>query len=181
MNKQGFGQQLNQYEFTMLKKKQHSGFNAAYQLYADHVYSLSLHIVCDEQQALDILQQVFEKLLVKSSSIQQVETLGGWLKTCTINECTEYFRKIRKEQHYRNTVEIDELTTQSLEEQHEKTLDKTAKLINELPVAQRSIVYLHAVQNLKHREISASIDVKEETVRQSYKRALDTLKRWIGR
>ena len=110
-----------------------------------------------------------------------METLGGWLKTCTINECTEYFRKIRKEQHYRNTVEIDELTTQSLEEQHEKTLDKTAKLINELPVAQRSIVYLHAVQNLKHREISASIDVKEETVRQSYKRALDTLKRWIGR
>ena len=183
MNKQGFGQQLKQHEFTMLQKKQHSGFNAAYQLYADYVYSLSLHIVCDEQQAADILQQVFEKLLVKSSSIKQKETLGAWLKTCTINECTEYFRKIKKEQVYQETTRQFDADSETLEMQHQKTQeqDKTAQLINDLPVTQRSIVYLHAVQNLKHREIAQSIGAQEDSIRQSYRRALNTLKKWLVR
>ncbi len=181
MNKQGFGQQLNQQEFTMLQNKQHSGFNAAYQLYADYVYSLSLHIVCNEQQAADILQQVFEKLLIKSSAIKQKETLGAWLKTCTINECTEYFRKIKKEQHYQATVSVNEMATRTLEQQHELDQNKTEQLINELPVTQRSIVYLHAIQNLKHREIAKNMGAHEDSIRQSYRRAINTLKKWLAR
>ena len=183
MNKQGFGQQLKPHEFTMLRKKQHSGFNAAYKLYADYVYSLSLHIVCDEEQAADILQQVFEKLLVKSSSIKQKETLGAWLKTCTINECTEYFRRLRKAQGYQLEASLNELESETLEVQHQQVLEqeKTAKLINELPVTQRSIVYLHAVQNLKHREIAKSVGAQEDSIRQTYRRALNTLKKWLTR
>ncbi|MCW8833418.1 MAG: sigma-70 family RNA polymerase sigma factor, partial [Colwellia sp.] len=87
MNKKGFGQELSEFEFLALKQGKHLGFNAAYKLYADHVYSLALHIVKNEQTALDIMQTVFEVLLVKSSTLNDIDTLGAWLKQCTINAC----------------------------------------------------------------------------------------------
>ncbi|WP_286263286.1 RNA polymerase sigma factor [Thalassotalea atypica] len=181
MSKQGFGQALTRQEFTMLQKGKHSGFDAAYHLYADHVYSLSLHLVCDEQQAADILQQVFEILLRKRASIKQPDALGSWLKRCTINECTDYFRRINKESSYQSTVDVQQAASSLLDEQASIDDTKTAQLINELPVAQRSIVYLHTVQNLKHKEIAQQLGVKDTSVRQNYRRALSKLKKWLTR
>ncbi|NMP31884.1 sigma-70 family RNA polymerase sigma factor [Thalassotalea sp. M1531] len=179
MSKQGFGQQLSEQDFILLQKGKQNGFVAAYKMYADHVYSLSLHLVCDEEIAADILQTIFENLIQKKKQLKGADSLGAWLKRCTINACMEYFRRVKREHSFRSlegeAVNVaDEIANNSTYQESE-----VAQLINQLPEAQRSIVYLHAVQNMKHREIAKSLNVNEDASRQSYRRAIQKLKSWL--
>ena len=185
MNPKGFGQAISELEFAALKKGKHSGFNAAYQTYADHVYSLSLHIIGQEHTAADILQTVFETLLKKSSSLRGVDTLGGWLKQSTINACMGHFRKTKQDKvHFENQVT---LMKESFEENEDDIISpETSKetlatdLLDRLPLMQRSIVYAYAVQELKHKELAATLDINEVNSRQMYRRAIKQLKTWLN-
>jgi len=187
MSKQGFGKALSEFDFVALKKGKHHGFIAAYDLYADPVYSLARHILSNADLSSDILQQVFEILLNKSSSLKSEITLGPWLKQCTINACTEHFRKEK-----RNNLFIDRLQT-SLSSQDE--IDKGSsintysdndtksmnELLHKLPATSRSVVYLYSIQQLKHCEIAPSLGIKESNSRQLYSRAIKQMKSWLKR
>jgi RNA polymerase sigma factor (sigma-70 family) len=185
MQKQGFGQALSEFEFAALKKGNKSGFNAAYNLYSDRIYSLSLHLVSEPQTAADIMQQVFEKLLLKSASLHGVQTLGGWLKQTTINACMEYFRRTKNEFSL-NNPDNEAHETISGDSDHSETItpafnDESQVLdyLSQLPYLQRSVVYFYAVHGLKHREIAPSLGIDEANSRQIYRRALTQLKLWL--
>ncbi len=195
MNKQGFGKTLSELDFVALKRGKHQGFNAAYQLYADHVYSLCVHILGNEQTAADIMQTVFETLLIKSSTLQKRESLGSWLKQCSINACMGYFRQIKQEhlffeqdttslsvgeksnnaEHYTSDEEVVKNSTHNAESL------PINSLLKKLPTTQRSVVYLHAAQGLKHNEIAPSLGIEESNSRQLYSRAIKQLRLWLGK
>jgi RNA polymerase sigma factor (sigma-70 family) len=183
MNKKGFGQQLSQLDFLALKKGKHHGFDATYQLYADHICSLAMHIVKNEQTALDIMQTVFEILLIKSSSLDDVCTLGAWLKQCTLNACMGYFRKFKKE--FSLPAQYSETTIPSTQECEAVTNfdceTKASILLNKLSLLQRSIVYFYSVNGLKHGEIAANLDIDEAYSRKIYSRSLKQLKSWLNK
>ena len=184
MNKQGFEQQLSEQDFALLLQGKQGGFAAAYRCYADHVYSLSLHIVCDEEIASDMLQTIFEYLIKNRKRVDSCDSLGPWLKRCTINACMEYFRLVRKEQAFvkkhSDGTDILAEPTKRLDEQSLPYQDsEVAKLINQLPEAQRSMVYLHTVQNMKHREVVKNLKVNESSSGQSSQRVLQRLKSWL--
>ena len=180
MSKQGFGKTLSELDFVALKRGKHQGFNAAYQLYADHVYSLCIHILSDEQTAADIMQTVFETLLIKSSTIQKNESLGAWLKQCSVNACMGYFRKKKQE-----TLFFESVKNQFDDSYDEKNLENDTSQVNnllkKLPSTSRSVVYLHAAQGLKHNEIAPNLGIEESNSRQLYSRALKQLKSWLGK
>jgi len=185
MDKQGFGKTLSEIDFVALKKGRHQGFIAAYNLYADHIYSLAMHIIANGDTSSDILQQVFETLLNKSSTLKSEETLGPWLKQCTINACLGYFRKEKRQdvfiENLQHTVTeqdgIEHQTAISSFSKHEAT--EMNALLERLPPTSRSVVYLHSMQELKHCEIAPSLDIKESNSRQLYSRALKQLKSWL--
>ena len=181
MKKQGFGQSLTQFEFVALTKEKRHGFDAAYKLYADHVYSLALHILNDKDTACDILQQVFETLLMKISQVRSQDSLGAWLKRTTINACMGYFRKSAK-------FDSSQSAEEALEKSAEHVIIQDAMFKNEaqvldylarLPSIQRSVVYFYAVHGLKHNEIAPSLGIEEANSRQLYRRALTQLKSWL--
>lgn len=181
MSQKGFNQALSQLEFSALKKGKHLGFVAAYQLYADHVYSLAFHLVKNKQVALDLMQTAFETLLAKCASLRCVNTLGAWLKQCTINACMTYFRK------YKNEILLSDASDEVedipiVHASHRVMLTNQTdvlSLLDKLPILQRSIVYFHSVCGLKHSEIAANLDIKEASSRKAYSRALKQLEFWV--
>lgn len=181
MKKEGFGQSLTQFEFVALIKDKRQGFDAAYKLYADHVYSLALHILGDKDVACDILQQVFETLLIKATQVKKLESLGPWLKRVTINACMGYFRKTAKTNNNIDTEEVLEMLAEPQFIQETKLKDERQILdyLSKLPSIQRSVVYYYAVHGLKHNEIAPSLGIEEANSRQLYRRALQQLKLWL--
>ena len=187
MIKQGFGKTLSDIDFAALKKGKHQGFIKAYKMYADSVYSLAVHIIKNHDLASDMLQQVFESLLNKSSSLQSAETLGAWLKQCTVNACMAHFRKEKQHNVYleKSQQPFDGQVEREQEPSDNTSTETDAKEINsllkKLPATPRSIVYLHSVQGLKHNEIAPSLGIKESNSRQLYSRALKQLKYWLAK
>lgn len=181
MKKQGFGQALTQFEFVALTKEKRHGFDAAYKLYADHVYSLALHILNDKDAACDILQQVFETLLMKVTQVRSEDSLGAWLKRTTINACMGYFRKSAKIDSSQNAQEALEMAGEhvAVQEALFKNEAQVLDYLARLPSIQRSVVYFYAVQGLKHNEIAPSLGIEEANSRQLYRRALKQLKSWL--
>lgn len=181
MKKEGFGQSLTQFEFVALTKGKRHGFDAAYKLYADHVYSLALHILGDKDAACDILQQAFETLLIKVSQVKKSASLGAWLKRITINACMGYFRKTAKTNNDIDAEEAYEMLSEPhyIQETSFKDERQVLDYLAKLPSIQRSVVYYYAVHGLKHNEIAPSLDIEEANSRQLYRRALQQLKSWL--
>jgi|GEM_PF-1808911 len=181
--KEGFGQTISPFEFAALKKGKHCGFNAAYSAYADHVYSLSIHIVGNEHTASDILQAVFETLLVKSNTLKSEETLGAWLKQCTLNACMGYFRRSKQENLFIESQGITESISMALEDKQVKQQanSRLSSFLEQLPFIPRSVVYFYAVHGLKHNEIAPSLGINESNSRQIYRRTLSQLKSWLNK
>lgn len=181
MKKEGFGQSLTQFEFVALTKDKRHGFDAAYKLYADHVYSLALHILGDKDVACDILQQVFETLLMKVAQVKKLESLGAWLKRITINACMGHFRKVAKTNKNIDAEEAFEILAepQYIQEIRFKDERQVLDYLAKLPSIQRSVVYYYAVHGLKHNEIAPNLDIEEANSRQLYRRALQQLKLWL--
>lgn len=181
MKKEGFGQSLTQFEFVALIKNKRLGFDAAYKLYADHVYSLALHILGDKDVACDILQQVFETLLMKVSHVKKLESLGAWLKRITINACMGHFRKTSKNSNNIDAEEAFEILAEPYRIQEAKLKDEQQVLdyLAKLPGIQRSVVYYYAVHGLRHNEIAPSLGIEEANSRQLYRRALQQLRSWL--
>ncbi len=177
MTKKGFGQVLSEIDFIALKKGKHFGFNAAYKLYADHVYSLCFHLVGNEQTSSDLLQVVFETLLNKSSKLQGSETFGPWLKKCSVNACMTYFRENKRDKIFSNSplhvVEHPIEQDYTIDECSDTTLKDA---LGGLPSTSRSVVYLHTVKDLKHNEIAPSLGIKESNSRKLYSRALTQMR-----
>ncbi len=179
MHKKGFGQVLTEIEFIALKKNKKMGFDATYQKFADHVFSLSMHLVRNKDTASDILQDVFEKLLNKSSNINAAETVGMWLKQTTINACMEYFRKTKRQ----GNLYDSEMSEGQLECVAETSMDDHQILayLTQLPSLQRAVVYSYAIKDMRHIEIGASLGIEEANSRQLYRRGLNQLKTWLKR
>jgi len=180
MDKKGFGQALSQIEFLALKKGKHHGFNAAYKLYSDHVYSLALHIVKNKHTALDLMQLVFEALLVKSYTINSVDALGTWLKQCTVNVCMDYFRK-NKNEFYRLSEESDSEKQVDVSQPNLASDTQALDMLKRLPLIQRSIVYFYSVSGLNHREIALKLGINETSSRKNYSRSMKQLRSWLNK
>ena len=173
MSNQGFNKAMSEFDFASLKKGKHKGFNAAYSLYADHVYSLCFHIVGNEQVSADILQTVFETVLNKHRSLKSVESFGFWLRKCAINECMKYFRQTKRDNIFLNNPLHKDREAHETEQENKANVDSALK---DLPSLSRSVVYLHTVKDLKHSEIAPNLGIKEANSRKVHSRAIKQMR-----
>lgn len=84
---------MSESDFALLKKGIQKGFNSAYRLYADQVYSLCLHIVGDEDVSSTLLQATFDTLLKQHTRLDTANTFAFWLRECAINLCSDYIHQ----------------------------------------------------------------------------------------
>ncbi|WP_448213623.1 RNA polymerase sigma factor [Colwellia sp. MEBiC06753] len=167
MNKQGFDQALSQQDFSLLQKGKQKGFAAAYQLYADYVYSLTLYLVCDEEIARDLLQLTFEHLITHREELADGLVVGHWLKNCTIDACKKYFKQVQSDPAFtkKHGQFLDDADTTNLDVTVSQPSElATTELINQLPLAQRTMVYMHTVQNMKHRDIAKKLTLSDSGI-----------------
>ncbi len=138
------------------------------------VYSFALSILKNQQDAQDVLQDCFIKILTAASDYKTFGKPMAWILTITKNLC---YLKIREKKKTDSLFEenLENLTAPALKV---TTEDKIVlyKCMNDLSDVERQIVVLHAVSGLKHREISKVMDIPLSTVLSKYNRALKKLK-----
>ncbi len=133
--------------------------------YRDDVYRLAINYTRSPQEAEDVCQTVFLKLIEHPPLIPGREK--AWLMQVTANECRDLLRS----SWWRRTVPLENafMVPQSQE-------DETIHLLQKLQPKYRVVLYLHYYEQYTTPEISELLHIPMGTVSTRLRRARDQLK-----
>lgn len=129
-------------------------FSYAFNEYSDTVYRVAYHGTATAQDAEDVTQEVFVKLLEKTRSFKSPEHLKAWLIRVTINLCHNFYRSAKR------FSALDENLAAPENNESESVLS----YVKALPENYRNAIYLHYYEGYTAEEIGDILGAKTNTV-----------------
>ena len=167
---------INKVKLHELIQKQILGEKVEEELYTECrelVYRIAFSILKNKENAEDVMQDVFTKIVVMPKEKLPREKEASWLYSVTKNEAISYIRKNRKEICIEEIYElIDEDT--NIEDIIEK--EDYQKLISGLNKEEQEIISLKVLSKLKFRQIAILLNIPIGTVQWKYYKAVQFLK-----
>ncbi len=141
---------------------------ALFRRYQLPLYVYVFELVQDEQTSLDVVQETFINAARHLGSLREDHKFGSWLFGIAHQKCIQRWRKQSHEEALReefaNTpLEFEDGPAELLirEEQEAEFM----KLLNQLPLPQRSVLLLHFVEDFSLEEIAAITEAQLGTVK----------------
>lgn len=131
------------------------------------------HFLHDEDEARDVVQDVFLKLWQRKETLEEIENIEAFAMRMTRNRCLDVIRANK-------TVPIDEDTDRRLKA---KTIDvhskvelgesamQIKKLIGQLPELQQNVMQMRDIEQLSYDEIAEATGLKRNAIRVNLSRA----------
>jgi RNA polymerase sigma-70 factor (ECF subfamily) len=130
-------------------------------------------ILQDEEEAKDVLQDVFLKLWQKRDELAKVENLEAFAFRMTRNRCLDMIRS-------RRTISIESMKKVKFPEEESSdtdyldlsnSVDQVKRIIAELPDLQRTIIHLRDIDQLEFEEIAEATQLNVNAIRVNLSRA----------
>ena len=134
--------------------------------YADDVYRLALSYLHNRQDAEDICQSVFLKLMDRKKPLDKGKE-KAWLLTCAANACKDHLKSFWK----KHMVALDDTITFSGEADKELW-----EAVNTLPPKYRVVVHLYYYEGCSQDEIAEILKISRTAVQTRMSRARNQLK-----
>lgn len=150
-------------------------FHKLYEETSSLVFGYALSILKDKHNAEDVMQDTFIKVYSNAASYTPKEKPMAWILTITRNLA---LMKFRQKQH----GNIDDDQYQSIYDMphiHSENKLLVDHLLGKLSDEEREIVMLHAMSELKHREIANLMSLPLSTVLSKYNRAIAKLRGYV--
>lgn len=143
-----------------------------FDLYVDDVYKLALSFVGIKQEAEDITQTVFMKLIAKNIPLKQ-ESEKAYLLKMTVNLCKDYLKSSQRKQF----VSFDDLEN-VVSDEYETDYDEKEiySCLMTLPEKDRVPLYLYYYEGYSYREIAKILKIGESAAAMRISRAKKELK-----
>jgi RNA polymerase sigma-70 factor (ECF subfamily) len=133
----------------------------------------ALQILQNEEEAKDVLQDIFLKLWQKRDELGKVENLEAFAIRMTRNRCLDLIRTRRTVSmelvKKNNRMEEDSSDTDYLENTEMAALVK--RIISELPDLQRTVIHLRDIEQLEYEEIAEATELNVNAIRVNLSRA----------
>ena len=133
----------------------------------------ALQILQDEEQAKDVLQDIFLKLWQKRDELAKVENLEAFAIRMTRNRCLDVIRTRRTvsmEVVKKNRLSGEDCSdTDYLESADTTSLVK--RIIAGLPDLQRTVIQLRDIEQLEYDEIAEATELNVNAIRVNLSRA----------
>jgi RNA polymerase sigma-70 factor (ECF subfamily) len=160
-----------------LKKGELSSFEEFVKYYQRDIYNIALRFLNNEQDALDVTQEIFLKVLKKIDSFQGNSKLSTWLYRITINYCKDYVKRYYKHNNLYIDKGIDgregEIFYQLSSDEGEPSLVLEEKLKKEalhkcielLEPEYKEVIILKYINQLSYGEMGEILSIPEGTVK----------------
>lgn len=137
------------------EKRKQRYFKVLFDRYFTMVYGIGLKYLYDEHKAKDIVQQVFEKLILYKD-YQKINNFSNWLYSVAKNQCLMQLRsetaKRLREEHYGN--EQLNLTTLNEETSEEEDVSLNPEILKQLSDEQARCIYLFYYKDKSYKEVA---------------------------
>ncbi|MFK5889926.1 MAG: RNA polymerase sigma factor [Flavobacteriaceae bacterium] len=146
-------------------------FKQLLDLYQERLYWHIRKMVSTHDNANDVLQNTFLRIYKSLPKFKQNSSLHTWMYKIAYNESLRFIEQ-NKKKHY---LSIDEVNTKYLDNLEADTYFdgdylqlKLHKILARLPERQKQIFQMKYYDDLKFREISAILNIKEGTLKTLY-------------
>ncbi|HLZ57701.1 MAG TPA: RNA polymerase sigma factor [Ktedonosporobacter sp.] len=174
----------------ILAGNQHA-FEALVMRYRSPLLGFIFHYLRNDDQASDMLQQVFLQLYISLPTLSTGGTLKPWLFQVAQNRCLDELRKRRRRRvsHFSELewiVDGEDLSPlalipdphplpEEIAERHDLR-DRLHRAIDQLPPKFRSVVLLRYLTQMSFSEIGRTLDMREATAKTYFQRARPLLR-----
>ena len=147
-------------------------FNKKYELYSQELMNISYGYTKNRDDSLDIIQNVFTKLVNKSKQFNNLNEEKYWLIRITINECKDFLRKKSR----RPIVNADLVNSFAKTDSEDEQLHYLADVVKTLPEKYKVVIILIYWDSLSIKEIASVLKVSEDAVKKRLERARNLIK-----
>ena len=162
-------------------------------VYRNPVYRLVAHILGNEYDAADVLQNVFVKVVRGIAQFHAQSSLKTWMYRIAVREALNYRRGWFR-RHLHESFSLDEELAEplaalaespglcdpyeTLEQAERQALVKMA--LDGLPVLYRTVLILREIEELSYEEIAQVLGIADGTVKSRLMRGRELLRRKLS-
>ncbi len=168
-----------------LKNGDKDGFPVFYQETYRYIYARAKCICSNEQDALELMQEVYLIAYKNIKSLHASEALYGWLKTITLRQGASMLKKKNKEYLLPEESEmtLEEMPDETAEPEEnyldKQDLDTIRSCVERLSDNQRAVILAYYYENMKVEEIGEVFSISAGTVKSRLYLARKKLKNYL--
>lgn len=168
----------NRLILVQCRQRKDEGFRMLIELYERPLFYYLRRFMDREEDALDVLQEVWIKVLRSISSVESAETLASWLYRVTRNTMIDHQRRDRRWEPLPEDDEAGAIADETAEQDRVDS-DTAADIhwgLAKLPLAEREILTLFYLEEFPIQEIVEITGVPAGTIRTRLHRARKNLR-----
>jgi RNA polymerase sigma-70 factor (ECF subfamily) len=160
-----------------------AAFDAIYNKYSHKLYEFVLRYLKQEEDAEEVVQEVFIKIWEARSKIDVYLSFESFLFTIAYNTTISLLRKrvseTKSREYLKSRQQIDTAEHVTDELQFKELNHKVQSLLKQLTPRQKEIYILSREESLTHKEIAKKLNISENTVKNHLVTTLKYLKSHI--
>lgn len=150
-----------------------------YLTYGPLIKGICVRYTDDLQEGEDLFHDIFIFILTHFEHFNSITTLGGWIRTITINKCIDYLRhKKLKDAIPMSSLDYD-FNDAGLHDYDGIPMSELQAFIQQLPINQRTAFNLYVIDDIRQEEIANRMQMTQNNVSTLISRARATLRKRI--
>ena len=145
-------------------------FDSAYDMYGDMIYKIAFLYLGTPEDAEDVMQDVFVRLISKAPEFKSEEHRKAWIIRTSQNRCRDKLRSSA-----RKNLNLDDYSF-SAENSNTDTKIDIINAIYKLPALYKSAVILYYYYDYSVSEIAKTLKISTSSVKMRLKRGRELLK-----
>ena len=157
----------------LLSKGNLLAFNALYKMYSGMLYRFSYGYLKSEEEAEELIQEVFTRIWEKRSELKEELSFESFLFTIAFNIIKKHFRTKSYLSNYFNANIVNDQDMQTSHKiSYNSLYQYIMELANQLPERRREIFMKSRFQELSVKEIAEEMKISHKTVENQLTEAL---------
>lgn len=168
---------------SLLRAGDHVSYTEIFNRYWAGLYLHAKKMLHDEDEAMDVVQDIFTVLWSKSSDLELTTGLRPYLYTSVRNQVLKIIGRGKLKEKFidKMTLSLTELIPYTDEQISYNELEKLiAQEISNLPPRMHQIYIKCHIEGRSHKEIAAELNISEHTVKTTVHRAVTILRSKIA-
>lgn len=166
-------------ENTLIRVTQgdEAAFAELYNHYKTPALRFTFSLLKDEEEAENMVQDVFIKIWVRRAQIKPDYNFNSYLFTCLRNMAFDHFKKLEKnEQLRKHYMEAIRVAGEDEKEEAERRLSVVQAAVESLSIKRRQILKLNIEEGKSYQEIAEFLRISKNTVKNQLVKAKQILR-----
>ncbi|HTN37614.1 MAG TPA: RNA polymerase sigma-70 factor [Arachidicoccus sp.] len=180
---QDFRSYSNEQLFELLKCSDEGAFAEIFSRYDRRIYRFIHKMVKDNGIATDVTQEVFIRIWTKREQLAEVHNMEAYIFTIASNLTLNQIKKRLRERQIREKLQSQWRQNKASDADNLLLLHDcetlVARVVEQLPPQQKRIYRLSREEGLNYEEISQTMKISPNTVRNHLVKALQTIRIYI--